>query len=109
MFPEPEGTRLTKSERVHPIFKGSPWRANDHSCPVLQVDVILIFKPPAGEVDDDEGEDDKDKPDGAVPHALLASLKFLKQPKAAGHHWGGLGYTGGLPSAVTVHIYQPKK
>ena len=83
-------TTLTKSERVHPIFKGSPWRANDHSRPVLQVNVILIFKTPAEEeVDDDEGEeDDKDKPDGAVPHSFLAGLKLLKQPKAAGHHWG---------------------
>ena len=90
MFPEPEGTRLTKSERVHPIFKGSPWRANDHSRPVLQVNVILIFKPPADEEEDDDegGEDDEEKPDGAVPHTLLSGLKLLEQPKAAGHHWG---------------------
>ena len=33
-------------------------------------------------------DEEEDKPDSAVPHPLLAGLKLLKQPKAAGHHWG---------------------
>ena len=56
-----DNNRLTQSERIHPVLKGSPWWANDHSSPVLKVYVIFVLKPPAGEddEDDDKGGDDE--------------------------------------------------
>ena len=37
---------LTNFEAVHPVLKGSSGRANDHSGPVPQVNVILVLKTP---------------------------------------------------------------
>ena len=40
------GVGALNPQAVHPVLEGGPGRPNDHPCPVLQVNVVLILQTP---------------------------------------------------------------